>query len=353
MLYTKRAAGAPLRARRGRDRNGGVSLPIRFRAAVALGCVAAATTFAACVPPGNSTPSDAGPSGTTPAAAVPTPTFKASENIMKTPFFDNFDRAAPSGSGTGTAAKPPMATASAAPSASAPPAASGARAPSAPSSASTAPSASAVASATAPSATAVATVASAMPSAAAPGSDLGPDWTQAGTSAWHIENGRLCGQGAKNHGVWLNRVLPVNARIEFDAISDSPDGDLKAEVWGDGRSAATSVSYTNATSYLVIFGGWSNKFHVLARINEHGNDRKEIKVDTTSDDPKQRPVMAGQIYHFKIERTDGKTVRWFVDDVELHSFADAQPLVGAGHDHFGFNNWNVKVCFDNVRVTPL
>jgi hypothetical protein len=228
---------------------------------------------------------------------------------MKAPFFDNFDRVSPVVSAVSSQSAAPSAVASASAAASAAP--------------------------------------------AAPAVDLGPDWSQATTSAWRIENGRLCGQGAKNHGVWLNRVLPVNARIEFDAIADSTDGDLKAEVWGDGRSAATSVSYTNATSYLVIFGGWQNKFHVLARINEHGADRKEIKIDPTSDDPKEKPAVAGQIYHFKIERTDGHTVRWFVDDVELHSFADTAPLVGAGHDHFGFNDWSVKVCFDNVRVTPL
>ena len=58
--------------------------------------------------------------------------------------------------------------------------------------------------------------------------------------------------------------------------AQTADGDLKAEYWGDGRSFATSLSYTNATSYLTIFGGWHNKFHVLARINEHGGDRKEI-----------------------------------------------------------------------------
>jgi len=28
-------------------------------------------------------------------------------------------------------------------------------------------------------------------------------------------------------------------------------------------------------------------------------------------------------------------------------------LTGVGHDHFGFNDWDVKVCFDNVRVVPL
>jgi hypothetical protein len=170
---------------------------------------------------------------------------------------------------------------------------------------------------------------------------------------WHIESGRLCGAMAHNHGVWLQRTLPVNARIEFDAISDVQDGDIKAEVWGDGRSAATSISYTNATSYLTILGGWHNKFHVLARINEHGTDRKEIKVDPDSDDPTQKPVTAGQVYHFKIERTDGKAVKWFVNGIEYLTYADAQPLAGFGHDHFGFNDWETKVCFDNVKVTPL
>ena len=33
--------------------------------------------------------------------------------------------------------------------------------------------------------------------------------------------------------------------------------------------------------------------------------------------------------------------------------AIAQPLAGAGHDHFGFNEWEVKTCYDNVKVTPL
>jgi len=184
-------------------------------------------------------------------------------------------------------------------------------------------------------------------------SSLGPDWTQARTTAWRIENGWLCGQGARNHGVWLNRVLPINARIEFDARSESGDGDLKAEVWGDGQSAATTVSYTNATSYLAILGGWKNTIHVLARINEHGTDRHELHVDKESDDARKRPVAPGQSYHFKIERTDGKTVRWSVNGAEMHAFSDAQPLQGAGHDHFGFNDWDAKVCFDNVRVTPL
>jgi hypothetical protein len=183
--------------------------------------------------------------------------------------------------------------------------------------------------------------------------DPGPEWAATSPGAWRIEDGRLCGEHAHNHGLWLKRALPVDARIEFDAVSQSPDGDLKAEYWGDGRSYATALSYTNATSYLTIFGGWHNKFHVLARLNEHGNDRKEIEVDPNSDDPREKPVVAGQLYHFKVERADGRTIKWWVDGNEMLSWTDASPLVGAGHDHFAFNDWDAKLCFDNVKVVPL
>jgi len=268
-----------------------------------------------CVPAGNSTPSDSGTGGSSP---VNTPVVKQSPNVLRAVFEDNFDRpnaTAPSASSSSSPVESGSAAASALASASAAPSPSG--------------------------------------SAAPRFNPLGPNWYEAQTSAWRIENGHLCGQNAHNHGVWLQKPIPINARIEFDAVSDGPDGDLKAEVWGDGQSSATSQSYTNATSYLAIFGGWKNTFHVLARINEHGSDRKEIKIDPDSDDPRQKPVTGGQHYHFKIERTDGKTVKWSVDGLEYLNWQDATPLAGIGHDHFGFNDWEVKVCFDNVKVTPL
>lgn len=181
---------------------------------------------------------------------------------------------------------------------------------------------------------------------------LGPDWLPL-TSSWEVRNGKLCGRGARNRGVWLNRTLPLNARIEFEATSDSPDGDLKAELWGDGRSGATATSYTNATSYLTIYGGWKNTFHVLARIDEHASDRLEVKLDKESVEEREKPVVAGRAYSFKVERADGKTLSWWVDGVLIHQMEDKQPLSGPGHDHFGFNNWEVSVCFDDVKVTPL
>jgi hypothetical protein len=181
---------------------------------------------------------------------------------------------------------------------------------------------------------------------------LGADW-RATSKVWRIRDGKLCGQSARNHPVWLARRLPVNARIEFDATSFSPDGDLKAEFWGDGSSAASSTSYDDATSYLTIFGGWRNKLHVLARLDEHASDRLALHIQAGAEDVRARPVAPNQSYHFKVERSDGKRVRWFVDEVEIHSLNDPEPLAGEGHEHFGFNDWEVRVCFDNLRITPL
>jgi hypothetical protein len=181
-------------------------------------------------------------------------------------------------------------------------------------------------------------------------SELGELWRPL-ASGWRIEAGQLCGMAAKNRGVWLTRTLPVNARIEFDARSDSADGDLKVELWGDGHSGAKSASYNHASSYLAIFGGWQNRRHVLARLDEHGDDRLSLEIG--GDDARARPVERGRVYHFKFERSDGKTLSWWVDDVLVHQLVDDAPLAGPGHDHFGFNDWQAHVCFDNVRITAL
>jgi hypothetical protein len=182
--------------------------------------------------------------------------------------------------------------------------------------------------------------------------ELGPDWN-ALSPAWKIQAGKLCVKGARNKGAWLARRIPVNARIEFDAFAESAEGDIKVELWGDGQSGATAQSYTNATSYLAILGGWKNTRHVLARINEHAPERLEIDVDPQNDDERMRAVARGQPYHFKVERADGKKVEWSVNGVVYFTFSDPEPLAGPGHEHFGFNDWDAPVCFDNLKVTPL
>jgi hypothetical protein len=181
--------------------------------------------------------------------------------------------------------------------------------------------------------------------------ELGSDWL-ALSPEWHLDGGKLCGRGAKNHGVWLQKRLPRDVRIEIDAIAGSDDGDLKVEVFGDGRSGATGDSYDDATGYVAILGGWKNTLHVLARLDEHGDDRLAIPIGDASDDARARRVVPGHPYRFVFERRRGD-LRWLVDGTVYFDLDDAEPLAGVGHDHFGLNDWDAPVCFDNLEITPL
>src|SRR6266545_430031 len=102
--------------------------------------------------------------------------------------------------------------------------------------------------------------------------ELGPEWNPT-ANTWNIQNGHLHVSDAHNYPIWLRRSLPRNARIEFDAWSNSSDGDIKCEVYGDGHSFSSNVEYT-ATSYVVIFGGWFNRYDVIARQDERSEERR-------------------------------------------------------------------------------
>ena len=170
---------------------------------------------------------------------------------------------------------------------------------------------------------------------------LGSDYKTTGGN-WRIEGGALHVRGAKNHPLWLLRTLPRDVRVELDARSESPDGDIKVELFGDGASYAKESRY-RATSYVIIFGGWGNSKNVLARMDEHGADRVVGAP---------REVEVGRTYHFRMERR-GRMLTVWVDDAVLLHMEDPEPLYGRGHDHFGFNNWQSDVWFDNLKVTPL
>lgn len=170
---------------------------------------------------------------------------------------------------------------------------------------------------------------------------LGELWNNTG-GPWEIRDGELHVRGARNKPLWLRRTLPRDARIEFDVRSTSPEGDIKVEVYGDGVSKAVTDSYT-ATSYVVIFGGWGNTTNAIARMDEHGSDR--------ADGP-SFPVEVGRSYHMKIERR-GNTITVWADDTQLVEMVDDDPLEGRGHEHFGFNNWQSDLSFDNLSITAL
>lgn len=160
---------------------------------------------------------------------------------------------------------------------------------------------------------------------------------QAGT--WTIENGRLKADKIHNAALWLKQPLPEKVRIEFTARAYSADGDVKAEVFGDGQ--------THQSGYILIHGGWHNTINAIARQDEHGEDRKEDSRCGVG--PERRCVEPEVDYKWAIERTD-HVVRWYLDGALFLTFDDQHPVRG---QHFGFNNWEAPVSFDDLRIYDL
>jgi hypothetical protein len=156
---------------------------------------------------------------------------------------------------------------------------------------------------------------------------------QGGT--WRVVDGALTSLGERNLPLWHKAPLSKNVRVEFTAMSASPAVDIKVELFGDG--------VRHESGYIVIFGGWSNTLGVIARLDEHEKKRTERRLRLV---PNQR-------YRVRIERQDGKTLRVFLDDNEILTRIDNDPLWGPRNNRFAFSNWESHVSFDDLVITPL
>jgi hypothetical protein len=171
---------------------------------------------------------------------------------------------------------------------------------------------------------------------------LGARFNDTSDGAYAVVDGKLRAHGAHNHPLWLNDKLPADARIDFTARSASPAVDIKVEVFGDGKSFAKRASYT-ATSYVLILGGWNNARSVIARMDEHGSDRKAREAPRGEVD---------RTYAFGVVRKGG-TLSWYLDGERFLELEDPAPLRGEGHEHFAFNNWESEVYFDDLVIREI
>ena len=55
-------------------------------------------------------------------------------------------------------------------------------------------------------------------------------------------NRRLVGENIHNAALWLQKELPERLRVEFTAEALSKDGDVKTEIFGDGRRIKVDIS---------------------------------------------------------------------------------------------------------------
>lgn len=172
--------------------------------------------------------------------------------------------------------------------------------------------------------------------------ELGPSWNLTAPE-YHISAGKLTVAKAYNHPIWLRKRLPHDVVIDVDAVSRSPAGDIKAELFGDGESFDPDKGGYISTGYVLIFGGWHNSLSVICRNNEHDDGRKAERRDIH--------VVPGRTYHWTVSRR-GATIDWKIDGQPFLSWSDPTPLDGRGHEYLAFNDWESEVSFDNLEVRP-
>jgi len=192
-------------------------------------------------------------------------------------------------------------------------------------------------------------------------------WSSGGF--WRTVDGQLLCPGVKQNPLWLKAKLPQNVAVDFDVRSQSPEGDIKVEIFGDGSD--------HASGYVLIHGGWNNSLSIIARRDEHGKPLTQLQADAQhiaqakglpsaglvetgvfNEDTRMRveanpyPVQIGKMYHWHIERR-GSLISWSIDGQPFMSFDDPIPLVGEKHNRFGFTCWESQLYFDNLRIEAL
>jgi hypothetical protein len=180
---------------------------------------------------------------------------------------------------------------------------------------------------------------------------VGPNYVNTG-GPYRLERGRLVFENAHNHPLWLDRRLPDDVRVDLDVTPLSADGDVKVELYGDGKSYESDdavrrdLQYTD-TGYLFIFGGWHNQLSTLVKEREHA-----WQYDPSV--PRRRDVRAepGRTYHWTLLKRGGH-LAWFMDNRLFLAWDDPAPLHGEGHDRFCFTGWEAGAAYTNLRIAPL
>ena len=211
-------------------------------------------------------------------------------------------------------------------------------------------------------------------------------WSNGGL--WRIVEGQLYSPGVGNNPLWLKARLPADVRVEFDLRSEGPDGDVKWEMYGDGRN--------HSTGYLFLFGAWRNRESRICKLDEHALTQEEARAQlaaTARPLPRQMDlfeaiqqpfirwsarrdlermekgeywdretpfvvkrmdlkVKKGRKYHVVVTKRGGR-LRWEMDGQLALEMEDPSPLSGSGHDRFGFSSWANDTYFDNLSITPL
>tara|TARA_B100001989_G_scaffold253049_1_gene237708 strand:+ start:2469 stop:3587 length:1119 start_codon:yes stop_codon:yes gene_type:complete len=182
---------------------------------------------------------------------------------------------------------------------------------------------------------------------------LGSQWFSEMSGRWRIvasaknqRDGRLCVEQARNNPLFLLGRLPRDVEIEFDAWAHERTGDVKIELFTDGRF--------HASGYVLVHGGWNNSTSIIDRLGEHNKNCKwkQQSKRILCRRWKRGGPKKDRKYHWRVVRR-GEKLQWFVDGKLYMQYHDPSPLDGKNHGFFAFSNWIAYTCFDNLKIRAL
>jgi len=199
--------------------------------------------------------------------------------------------------------------------------------------------------------------------------ELGASWRDTSSGQFQVKDGQLSVSEGHNRPAWLQKRLPDDVEIELDVMSMSPHGDIKIELFGDGKSFDPDGNRYDPTGYVFAFGGWENRTSIIGRLGEHDDGVKAARghradpqaieaalARMNGGDPGapdlDGPVLPGRRYRWVITRKGGQ-IDWKIDGKPFLSWRDPSPLSGPSHAYLGLTNWKVQVFYDNLRIRPL
>ncbi len=162
-------------------------------------------------------------------------------------------------------------------------------------------------------------------------------WLAAGGEC-DCQNGELRMHGGKPQVLMLRRAIPGDVRIEFECRQE---GSLLNTI-GCFISGIESTNPQDipCSGYEFKFGGYDNTMNVLMR-----SDRIVWKEQSA-------PIVAGKTFKILAERI-GNRLRMQVNDREIFSYIDPDPLTGADRVAVGVLGWLAETHFARIRVYSM
>ncbi len=155
---------------------------------------------------------------------------------------------------------------------------------------------------------------------------------------YELKKGRLRLYGGEPQLLLLKRFMPLEVRIEFDCHEE---GVYLNDIGCIMNALRCDTGWDMSVSgYAFKWGAYTNSFNVLTRCDN------KIWNEAAS------PVVPGQSYHVRVERI-GSRLRMLVDNREIFSVVDPEPLTGANRTLVGLLGWIADTTYTRVRIYTL